>query len=334
MLADVGLARIAGLAPHADGGTPGFVDPAVIAGAPAGVTADVYGLGALGWFCLTGVAPPPALLRRPLAETHPAVPLQLAGLLEAALDPDPLRRPSTAELAHGTFQATPAEPVRLAGDSDPAEQLTHRLRALAAADPQPAAAACRRLPISCVTGRWRSVGLVGLVTLTVTAGLLATRSPAAALRTPASAIPPTTISPTAAYSAAATSTGARSPTWSRVVEELSSARAAAFARPGSGPAGFDARGSAAWDADAAALGRLERRHLSYRGLRLTVDRITVSRPANRRVTLRITVGTSAYDVIDASGAVLAHRSAGAARPVRLDLVLTAVGWRVARSLAG
>ncbi len=159
MLADVGLARIAGVAAHAEGGTPGFVDPAVVAGAPAGPMADVYGLGALGWLCLTGAAPRPALLRRPLAETHPSVPDQLAALLEAALDPDPLRRPSPVELAHGVFQAAPAEPVRLAGDSDPAEQLTHRLRALAAADPRPPAPAGKRPLIKRASVPWRSARL-------------------------------------------------------------------------------------------------------------------------------------------------------------------------------
>ena len=69
MLSDLGIARMLGdPAGGAGHGTPGFVDPAPVDAVRAGLQPerDVYAAAALGWFCLTGAAPPRTADRPPL----------------------------------------------------------------------------------------------------------------------------------------------------------------------------------------------------------------------------------------------------------------------------
>ena len=54
VLLDLGAARVAGREPGAVHGTPGFVAPEVRLGSEPNEAADVYALGAVAWFCLTG----------------------------------------------------------------------------------------------------------------------------------------------------------------------------------------------------------------------------------------------------------------------------------------
>ncbi|MEV5051111.1 serine/threonine-protein kinase [Arthrobacter sp. LAR12-1-1.1] len=116
LLADVGVARMvadAGAARAA--GTEGFSDPAPVDAFRAGLQPerDVYSLAALGWYCLTGLAPVPGPGRPPLPLLVPDVPPALAAALEAALDEDRRKRPSAAELAAAVYRSTAAEPVDL-----------------------------------------------------------------------------------------------------------------------------------------------------------------------------------------------------------------------------
>ena len=270
MLTDVGRAGIAGRADDRSGGTSGFVDPARPAGAPA----DVYAVGALGWFALTGAAPALAAVRPALATLAPGTPDELAAVIGAALDPDPGRRSTAAELARAAHQAGPSAPVRLAGDRDPADLLTHRIREWAATEPLVAAgpsgrgswAPWRRVRARhwpgtrLAGGRLRITGTAVAASGCVVATLLATAAPAAA---PSSA-------PAAARGAVDTSASHR-PAWPVLVAALTDARAEAFSRPDGGPASFDQPGSTAWRADQGALDRLRRAGLHYRGLRIEPD---------------------------------------------------------------
>lgn len=134
LLGDLGTVRITGEVREEAFGTPGYVDPAVVAGGAPGPSSDVYGLGALAWFALTGRTPPVALLREPLATVVAGLPDGLVAAVEEALDPDPARRPDPAALARRVFDAVPAEPVWLVGRAPADGGLTHRIRQLAAAD--------------------------------------------------------------------------------------------------------------------------------------------------------------------------------------------------------
>lgn len=134
MLGDLGTVRITGEAREEQFGTPGYVDPVVVAGGVAGPASDVYGLGALAWFAMTGSAPPGAVLRPPLDDVVPGLPPALVAAVEAALDPDPARRPEPAALARQVYDAAPAEPVWLVGSTPADGGLTRRIRQLAASD--------------------------------------------------------------------------------------------------------------------------------------------------------------------------------------------------------
>lgn len=132
LLGDLGVSRIAGDARPEVWGTGGFTAPEVLDGQRPQPAADVYGLGAVAWCCLTGSPPEPAPLRRPLGELAPCLPPRLAAAVNACLSSRAADRPSAGEAARELFEAAAAEPVTLAVGADPAAGLTHRLRRRAA----------------------------------------------------------------------------------------------------------------------------------------------------------------------------------------------------------
>ena len=120
-------------------GTGGFAAPELTAGADPSPVTDVYAMAALGWFCLTGAAPAPPAIRRSLTSLRPDTPLRLVEVLTSCLATNPAARPSAGAAAVEMFEAVPAESVALASVSDPAAEITRRIRAAAAsvADPAP-----------------------------------------------------------------------------------------------------------------------------------------------------------------------------------------------------
>lgn len=172
-LSDLGVARVVG-GPRGRGGTPGFLAPERRDGdqgarAGDGAAADVYAWAALGWYALTGRAPGAREHRAPLPVLVPDVPVELALLLDAALDPDPARRPSAADAAVAAYDAAAPEPVPL-HDSAPPE-VAHLLPTLipperaagAAHGARPRRGGSRRARTSAdaVRGDGRRVGRVG-----------------------------------------------------------------------------------------------------------------------------------------------------------------------------
>lgn len=131
VLLDLGAARLAGAGIEEVWGTAGFVAPEVVAGAMPSEASDVYGLGALAWFCATGNGAPDTMLRldRDVVASH--VGEQLADAIGACIDPDPAERPSSDALARLFYEAAPADPVEVVLGTDLASALTHRLRAQA-----------------------------------------------------------------------------------------------------------------------------------------------------------------------------------------------------------
>ncbi len=128
LLADLGVARIAGQVPGDVHGTPGFVAPEVLDHGLVGTPCDVYAVGALAWWCVTGSAPEPLPLRRPLRELAPWLPEAFLAVTLAALSGDPADRPPAAELALAYFDSAPCEPLRLVVGTDETSLLTQRLR--------------------------------------------------------------------------------------------------------------------------------------------------------------------------------------------------------------
>ncbi|KQQ81080.1 serine/threonine-protein kinase [Arthrobacter sp. Leaf137] len=132
MLSDLGIARMLGdPAGGAGHGTPGFVDPAPVDAVRAGLQPerDVYAAAALGWFCLTGAAPPRTADRPPLPLLVPGVPVDLAAALEAGLSEDRRLRPTAGALATAVYRSAAPVPVDLSAAVHPtviAELLTRR----------------------------------------------------------------------------------------------------------------------------------------------------------------------------------------------------------------
>lgn len=132
LLSDLGVTRMvgdpAGAASH---GTPGFTDPVPADAVRAGLhpEGDVYAAAAVGWFCLTGSAPPRSAVRPPLTLLRPEVPPELAAALESGLNEDRRLRPSAMELAAAVYRSAVPLPLDLAPAVHPSvipELLTRR----------------------------------------------------------------------------------------------------------------------------------------------------------------------------------------------------------------
>ena len=139
VLGDLGLSHVVGDISPGVWGTDGYVAPEVVMGADPTPAADVYGVGALGWLCLTGQVPGPPGLRASLADLSRAGAgaTPLVEVLEAAVSPRPEHRPTAHELAWQLFRAADPVALDLVRDDDPVSAVTYRLRAAAGSDAEP-----------------------------------------------------------------------------------------------------------------------------------------------------------------------------------------------------
>jgi eukaryotic-like serine/threonine-protein kinase len=76
-------------------GTPGFIAPEVLAGAPGGVSADIYGFAASFYYALTG-ATPRETRNTPVSTLIAGIPAELDAAISDALEAEPARRPASA----------------------------------------------------------------------------------------------------------------------------------------------------------------------------------------------------------------------------------------------
>lgn len=226
---------------------------------------------------------------------------------------------TAADLATQLAEATPAAPIRMAG-CEPA--------------PQEAPPSVRRFPrvpplrrpsrLRVPQGRALShvlAAAAGVMILLVSSliGWAGASGPVSAAKPP----PPASSSPIP-----------RSPQWQSVLGRLDTIRAAAFADPAAALLDqVDVPGKPAYAYDVAALKALRLRGAHALGLRLVIERVSVTSVEPRRATLAVTDHRLAYDVADASGRVISRPAArGSTRHV---VQLTATGvtdhlkWRIA-----
>jgi len=107
LLMDFGLTHEGGRH-ESSSGTPAYMAPELLAGGPATVASDIYAIGVLLFFVMTGQHPVPggnfedlrrahaSGVRRNLLDLRPDVPERLARVVDTATNPDPRQRFATA----------------------------------------------------------------------------------------------------------------------------------------------------------------------------------------------------------------------------------------------
>ena len=280
VLSDLGMCRLLGLPAAGTGGTPGFLDPALLQSGSHAVgqpspESDVYGLASS---CLS------------VLDADDAASAGLVDVFTRAMASDPRSRPDAQRLALLVYDAAPAAPLRLTGgraSPEPAPVLT-RVSALQAPQPAPRPAP-PSLPRRALGQRPRRV-LLGSALVLVIGFSLAAVGPAWHPGVGPGARP------------------APAPHWSQVMAGLDRQRSIAFARGDARQlTAVYAAGAPAGVRDRGALRRLTVAGLHADGLRLRTIEVRdgdQSRSSGRAVTLRVTDLLESYRVVDKHGALV------------------------------
>lgn len=134
LISGLGVAGLLGRGRAPVDAAAGFVAPELLRGAAASSATDVYAMAAIGWFALTGVLPVGGS-RLSSTTVSRGTPARLVDVLTACLSTDPAARPSAGAAALEVFDAAPAEAVHRVAVSDPAADITRRIRAAAVTAP-------------------------------------------------------------------------------------------------------------------------------------------------------------------------------------------------------
>jgi serine/threonine protein kinase len=350
LISDFGVARLLGRSAVGPADPAArFMAPEVVNGAAPSAASDVHSLAALGWFCLSGAPPGAALTRPPLDTLSPGVPMRLVEVLTACLSIDPSARPSARAAAIEVFESAAAEPVVLTSQSDPATEITRRIRATAAPAPVPA-------PPSTRSRLHRPVLIAGLTLLV--AGAVgggatwalsqppvadragANRSSAEPRTTPPRTTPPkatparlVTPSPSRATAPARlvdlmTDPGSPRIAASGVLQALVDARALAYAARN--PVLLDlvyAPGATKAGVDRSNLETALHHAATYLGLAFVVKDAVFLDGSSTRARIRATIVTPAYETGQPDGRKIPHRQETVG-PGVFTLSLTRDGWRI------
>lgn len=312
VLLDLGVSIVIGMPREHVYGTPGFVAPEAAAGQVPTAGADVYAVGALGWYALTGEPPAIPAERASLTELVPSVPSGLAEAIERALEGEPEHRGTARDLAAAVYEATRAAPISMVHGDDPALFLTHRVREIVRTAGEPLTRSQRRSDLR-ARSRHSHLRVVATLVLTVLLGAAGVavaktdRAPAPTLgaverdRTePPTTEPPTTEPPTTVTPASASDSAAAAPAPHEVLQGLLDVRARAWAKGSREDlAAVFEPGSPMLAHDSAALAQAS--VFVYEGLAFTASEVRVLSDSNDRITLVATVSTSRYGVRRVAG---------------------------------
>ena len=344
LISDLGVARLRGPQRGTSDRALGFVAPELLADAEPTSASDVYAMAAIGWLCLTGApppgAPPPGAPRQVVTAVKPETFPRLVQVLASCLSADPAARPSAGVAAASVFDAASAEPVRLGSVSDPASDITRRVRASAVSAPTvtpPLTVKPRRLAL--VIG-------VAVLLVAVALGVGATwslrRPPVAVQPVSARSTRPSTRPVTAASSNADPNTTARSitdvvtapdsPRTATVglLQALVDARALAYGARN--PALLDlvyAPGATRALADRSNIATSLRNGATYLGLSFVVKDVVFLDGTPDTARIRATIVTPAYETGQADGRKVPHPEETVG-PSVFTLDLAPDGWRILR----
>lgn len=346
VLGDLGAAHLIGTAVDKPWRTPGFVDPAIATGAdPRAV--DVWGLGAVGWFALTGRPPSEGSGVRDVHRSGPGA-AALVRLLAECLATDPATRPEPTEIARLAWEAAPPVPIRLtppepAGPAHPApvgaasfdaasfSQQVTTPPAEPPADPpagrsgETGAVAGPGRKVRSGTSRWVLAGALVAATL-LAVGMAALVLPGRSPSAQAPRVQPAETAP------------APPPDLTQVLHQLGAARAAAFRSLSPEQLAWaDEPGSPAAVADARLVQRLKKAGRRLDGVHFRIAQVRLA-PSGRSsshgtgsgdtVTVTARVSTSAYRQVEVDGDGSVAMPAQPARRVTLTLATVDGSWRV------
>jgi hypothetical protein len=328
LLSDLGVSRILG-ARQSHWSTPGFSDPDPAADARA---SDVWGLGALAWFAVTG-EPPPGPDHPSAPQLSADVPAALQVLIRECLSAEPRHRPSASDVAARAWDAAQAVPIELPPSvtrGDPSQTpLDVRLRLettpsrIHADEPDGQGSGRRtRRPT-----RWHLAGAV-LGCLVAGASYMIVMS---AGRGETSA-PPVRGSPAVSASSGTAAHGQAS--IAAVLNRIAAARAIAFERVSVRLlASADEPGSDAEQMDAELVRRLSEAGLHLEGLSYLITEVRVTNAGPGLLDVTALVTTSEHRQVGAAGVASGKivRQVAAAGPQRMRLRLVDAdrnGWLV------
>jgi len=329
LIGDLGLARLLGRSAvaHADP-TVRFMAPEVVNGAASSPASDVYSLAALGWFCLSGAPPGPALTRPSLSTVSPGLPPRLVAVLTTCLSTDPGARPDARAAAIEVFESAVAEPVLLTSLSDPATEITRRIRATAAPALVPAGTSTH-------SRRHRPLLIAGLALLVAGTVGGATWALSQPRTTPITTTPSTSATTSSARTTAParltdvmTEPGSPRVAAAGLLQALVDARALAYAArnavlldlvyaPGATKAGVDRSN----------LETALNNGATYRGLAFVVRDAAFLDGSSTTARIRATIVTPAYETGQPDGRKIPHPQESVG-PAVFTLSLTRDGWRI------
>lgn len=335
---DLGVSSVIGTPREHVYGTPGFVAPEVAAGRVPTAGADVYALGALGWYALAGEPPAMPAERPLLSDLVPSVPEELAEAIERALDPEPDQRGTAGDLSTAVYAATRAAPISMVQGEDPAHFLTHRVREHARKARESSEPMTRSQRHSSLRSRSRTVHLRVLASLVVAVLLGAAGvSVAASSRAPAPGVPGQGSGAVVESVTSLPATTPAVPHVHEVLQGLLDARARAWTTDTGNSAGlFEVFGpdTPMLASDMAALEQAA--GFAYEDLEFTASDVRVHSESSDHIVVVATVTTSDYAVRAAARAaddttaedIAAERRPASEARLRLTLTRADQGWRI------
>jgi eukaryotic-like serine/threonine-protein kinase len=304
---------------------------------------DVYALASIGWFALTG-APHVTTTDIEGLTVEPGTPPRLVQVLSSCLCTDPTARPTAGQVAAEVFDASRPEPVHLGSVSDPAAEITRRIRAAAVSAPAAASASdAKRYPSALIIGVVALVVALALgggaawflrigpvaaqpVSAQPAAVLAAAQPSATALMARAPGAPPAASPPTITDLVTAPDSPRKAA--ADLLQSLVDARALAYAARE--PALLDlvyAAGATKAVADRSNIATALKNGATYLGLRFAVKDVSFLDGTSNTARIRATIVTPAYRTGQPDGRKVAHPQE-IVGPSVFTVKLAGDGWRI------